>query len=431
MGGNHGSPHAPLLLRSPRLTLVRASRAGKLPLGGQGIEARVAHAERRRRGLRAGRCRDSCPAATWATPRFRGRPAVFAARRVRPQRKVWGCDERAGRSSRRRSSGSRTIGVVVLDQRRLPDEEVELSLRTAAEVADAIRTLAVRGAPAIGVAAAYGYALAARRGDDLDAAAAVLVGVAADGRQPRLGARADAGRSQSYERARALHADEVDRCRRMAEHASALFAPGTRALTHCNAGGLATGGYGTRGRRAAPGVGARPRPPRLGRRDAAAAPGQPADGVGARPARHPARGDRGLGGGVADGGRRGRLRRHRRRPHRRERRHGEQDRDVRAGGPRGAPRHPALRRRADLDRRSRARRPVRRSRSRSATARSCRRRFPARNPAFDVTPAALIAAIVTEEGRPSRARTRSRCRARRRWNDRHEVGTFAGAAHLG
>jgi methylthioribose-1-phosphate isomerase len=47
------------------------------------------------------------------------------------------------------------------------------------------------------------------------------------------------------ERARALHAEEVDRCRRMAEHAAALFAPGTRALTHCNAGGLATGGYGT------------------------------------------------------------------------------------------------------------------------------------------------------------------------------------------
>jgi methylthioribose-1-phosphate isomerase len=46
-------------------------------------------------------------------------------------------------------------------------------------------------------------------------------------------------------RARRIHEEEVDRCRRMAEEASALFAPGTRALTHCNAGGLATGGYGT------------------------------------------------------------------------------------------------------------------------------------------------------------------------------------------
>ena len=58
--------------------------------------------------------------------------------------------------------------MVVLDQRRLPDEEIELRCASAAEVADAIRTLAVRGAPAIGVAAAYGLALAASRGEDLD-----------------------------------------------------------------------------------------------------------------------------------------------------------------------------------------------------------------------------------------------------------------------
>ena len=47
------------------------------------------------------------------------------------------------------------------------------------------------------------------------------------------------------ERARALHEEEVERCRRMAAHAAELFQPGTRALTHCNAGGLATGGYGS------------------------------------------------------------------------------------------------------------------------------------------------------------------------------------------
>jgi methylthioribose-1-phosphate isomerase len=49
----------------------------------------------------------------------------------------------------------------------------------------------------------------------------------------------------SADNARRLHADEVDRCRRMAAHAAGLFAPGTRPLTHCNAGGLATGGYGS------------------------------------------------------------------------------------------------------------------------------------------------------------------------------------------
>jgi methylthioribose-1-phosphate isomerase len=134
--------------------------------------------------------------------------------------------------------------VVLLDQRRLPEEEVELVCATAAEVADAIRTLAVRGAPAIGVAAAYGLALAALRGDDLGEAEREL----ASSRPTAVNLfwaleqlRAD----PTPERARALHRDEVDRCRRMSAHAAELFARGTRALTHCNAGGLATGGYGS------------------------------------------------------------------------------------------------------------------------------------------------------------------------------------------
>jgi methylthioribose-1-phosphate isomerase len=136
--------------------------------------------------------------------------------------------------------------VVVLDQRRLPDEEVEFECRSAAEVAEAIRTLAVRGAPAIGVAAAYGYALAAANGDDLDEAARVLA--AARPTAVNLAwalAEMRAHDGDLADRARRLHAEEVERCRRMAEHAAELFAPGTRALTHCNAGGLATGGYGT------------------------------------------------------------------------------------------------------------------------------------------------------------------------------------------
>jgi methylthioribose-1-phosphate isomerase len=134
--------------------------------------------------------------------------------------------------------------VVVLDQRRLPDEQVELRCASAAEVADAIRTLAVRGAPAIGVAAAYGYALAAEHGEDLDDAYAVLAGA-----RPTAVNLVWALERMRVEptaaRARALHEEEVDRCRRMAAHAASLFGPGTRALTHCNAGGLATGGYGS------------------------------------------------------------------------------------------------------------------------------------------------------------------------------------------
>jgi methylthioribose-1-phosphate isomerase len=136
--------------------------------------------------------------------------------------------------------------VVLLDQRRLPDAEVELVCRSAAEVAEAIRTLAVRGAPAIGIAAAYGYALAAQSGDDLDQAADVL-GAARPTAVNLSWALAEMRRGDGdpAERARELHREEVERCRRMAEHAAALLRPGTRALTHCNAGGLATGGYGT------------------------------------------------------------------------------------------------------------------------------------------------------------------------------------------
>ena len=134
--------------------------------------------------------------------------------------------------------------VVLLDQRKLPDEVVEVSCASAAEVAEAIRAMVVRGAPAIGVAAAYGLALAALRGDDLDAAEQVL----AASRPTAVNlswALAQMRDDPTPERAHALHALEVDRCRRMSLHAAALFPARARALTHCNAGGLATGGYGS------------------------------------------------------------------------------------------------------------------------------------------------------------------------------------------
>jgi methylthioribose-1-phosphate isomerase len=136
--------------------------------------------------------------------------------------------------------------VVVLDQRRLPEEEVDLVCRSSGEVAEAIRTLAVRGAPAIGIAAAYGYALAAGRGEDLDDAAATLA--ASRPTAVNLTWALDEMRrwpGDPAEHARQIHAEEVERCRSMSRHAAALLEPGTRALTHCNAGGLATGGYGT------------------------------------------------------------------------------------------------------------------------------------------------------------------------------------------
>jgi methylthioribose-1-phosphate isomerase len=134
--------------------------------------------------------------------------------------------------------------VVLLDQRLLPLEEVDVRCATSAALARAIQTMVVRGAPAIGVAAAYGIALAAASGEDLAAADRVL-------RESRptavnLAWALDEMRDDpSAEHARRIHADEVERCKRMAAHTAELLAPGTRALTHCNAGGLATGGYGS------------------------------------------------------------------------------------------------------------------------------------------------------------------------------------------
>src|SRR6476619_1905845 len=134
--------------------------------------------------------------------------------------------------------------VVLLDQRALPLEEVEVRCSSSAEVAEAIRTMVVRGAPAIGVAAAYALALAAQNGEDPAEADRVL----RESRPTAVNlawALDEMHDDPSPEHARRLHADEVARCRRMAAHTAELLAPGTRALTHCNAGGLATGGYGS------------------------------------------------------------------------------------------------------------------------------------------------------------------------------------------
>src|SRR6266571_877520 len=128
--------------------------------------------------------------------------------------------------------------VVLLDQRRLPCEELELECRSALDVAAAIEQMAIRGAPAIGVAAAYGLALAAVRGEDVNEAAAALA--ASRPTAVNLAWALQQMREEpTPEHARALHLEEVERCRRMAAYATELFTPGMRALTHCNAGGLA------------------------------------------------------------------------------------------------------------------------------------------------------------------------------------------------
>jgi methylthioribose-1-phosphate isomerase len=139
--------------------------------------------------------------------------------------------------------------LLVLDQRALPGEERWIRCESVDQVADCIRTLAVRGAPAIGIAAAYAMALAAARGDNLPAAAGTLRATrpTAVNLGWALERALDANGRDLLELARSMHADQAEADRRLARLGAERFAPGDRALTHCNAGALATGGYGTAG----------------------------------------------------------------------------------------------------------------------------------------------------------------------------------------
>jgi methylthioribose-1-phosphate isomerase len=140
----------------------------------------------------------------------------------------------------------------LLDQRRLPQEEVWLDFRSADEVAQAIRDLVVRGAPAIGIATAWGVVLAARRGADLDAALAKLRATrptavnlmwALDRMRERVQAGADA--KALADEAQKIQDEDLAANRRMGELGAALIESGSAVLTHCNTGSLATAGFGT------------------------------------------------------------------------------------------------------------------------------------------------------------------------------------------
>jgi methylthioribose-1-phosphate isomerase len=143
--------------------------------------------------------------------------------------------------------------VRLLDQRLLPAREEWLSLDGPEKVGDAIRSLAVRGAPAIGVAAAYGLAMAARRG--ADAARLRQIGEMLAGARPtavnlawavrRMLQRAALGPAALLAEAHAIRDEDEAGCRRIGELGAPLLPSGARVLTHCNAGALATAGYGT------------------------------------------------------------------------------------------------------------------------------------------------------------------------------------------
>ncbi len=155
--------------------------------------------------------------------------------------------------------------VLLLDQRRLPREEVVVRLATVEEVARAIETMVVRGAPAIGCTAALGVALAAVR--STAGGAGALRGEVEDaiarlartrptavnlfwalGRMRAVlaeGDRAGTLRERLVAEAQRIVAEDVAACRAIGRAGLAAIPPRARVLTHCNAGALATAGYGT------------------------------------------------------------------------------------------------------------------------------------------------------------------------------------------
>ena len=159
--------------------------------------------------------------------------------------------------------------IVMVDQRKLPGEETYVRCRSAQEVAKAIKTMVIRGAPAIGVAAAMGLALGVRQSKatgtqklavefyrlcDVMAGTrptAVNLFWAIDRMKRSFAAGVEAGESvdQLKERlrieARSIHDEDVASCRRLGAHGADVVPDSARVLTHCNAGALATAGYGS------------------------------------------------------------------------------------------------------------------------------------------------------------------------------------------
>jgi methylthioribose-1-phosphate isomerase len=163
----------------------------------------------------------------------------------------------------------RDDSVVMIDQRKLPGTEVYVTCKTAPEVARAIKTMVIRGAPAIGVSAAMGLALGMKKSKatgttkfaaefqktcDLLASTrptAVNLFWAIDRMKRCFGAAAQAGSSvdeikvRLEAESRAIHDEDVEACRSIGRIGAELVPAEARILTHCNAGALATAGYGT------------------------------------------------------------------------------------------------------------------------------------------------------------------------------------------
>jgi methylthioribose-1-phosphate isomerase len=149
-------------------------------------------------------------------------------------------------------------GVVMIDQTRLPREQVFVTCRSYVEVAVAIRSMVIRGAPAIGVAAAMGVALGVQEDADFDRVCETLASTRPTAvnlfwaiermralRASLSGASREALVRRMIEEAKNIRLDDIAICRAMGKHGAPLVPDGKTVLTHCNAGALATAGYGT------------------------------------------------------------------------------------------------------------------------------------------------------------------------------------------
>ena len=150
-------------------------------------------------------------------------------------------------------------GLVIIDQRLLPGNEKYITLKTTEDVCNAIETLAVRGAPAIGIAAAYGVVVAVAENPDKEHVrssitrlrktrpTAVNLFHALDSMEKNLDDAFASGEpvARFLELANGIYAEDVRICRTLAKNGAELLSDGDTVLTHCNAGGLATSGYGT------------------------------------------------------------------------------------------------------------------------------------------------------------------------------------------
>ena len=139
--------------------------------------------------------------------------------------------------------------LLLLDQRQLPEKELWLELRDHREVAEAIRNMAVRGAPAIGCVAAYGFVLGISKGSDPEEVYITLSQTRPTARNlfwalDRMMEALKTGRDIEEE-ARKIEQEDLEANRRMGDLGSKLIHDGARVLTHCNTGALATAGWGT------------------------------------------------------------------------------------------------------------------------------------------------------------------------------------------